>query len=91
MNLRGSPVENGYFAAHAHITHANTHTRATETPLLSLLTSIPLHRNGQLGDAVRLRELILYGNPLENAPSFAKDADTGPLFEFLAAVNRASR
>ena len=64
---------------------------------LRLLRTLDVSNNqlndlpAQLGEAVRLRELILYGNPLDNAPGCAKDANTGPLFEFLAAVNSASR
>jgi len=43
----------------------------------------------ELSEAIRLRELILYGNPLEKAPLCAQDADTTALFKFLAALNSA--
>ena len=72
-------------------------TNRTETPSESLITvSLPpklhsevvafQHRTGlsTLSEAIRLRELILFGNPLQDAPVCALHADTGPLFKFLA-------
>ena len=42
-----------------------------------------------LSGAVRLRELMLHGNPLDSAPICAKDADTTGIFTFLTALNLA--
>ena len=40
---------------------------------------------------MRLQELLLYGNPLDLAPTCALDADTGPLMRFLSALNAAAK